>query len=207
MGYREDNWSLPRAMQEIIERQNIVDGTRYKLPAMGWMHLPLTQYHGGGAAATYEPLDQHRADYSLRLASLLGGGVTGVVRGTRLYDSPETMAEVKKRVDFYKANRAILDSELVPLRRADGRDWDGWIHVNPTLPTPALALLFNSLDQPLTRRITIPLYYAGLMNKASIRINDEPARVLALNRSQEAVVEVTLPARSVTYVAASAVLE
>lgn len=207
MGYREDNWSLPRAMQEIIERQNIVDGTRYKLPAMGWMHLPLTQYHGGGAAATYEPLDQHRADYSLRLASLLGGGVTGVVRGTRLYDSPETMAEVKKRVDFYKANRAILDSELVPLRRADGRDWDGWIHVNPTLPTPALALLFNALDQPLTRRITIPLYYAGLMNKASIRINDEPARVLALNRSQEAVVEVTLPARSVTYVAASAVLE
>ena len=45
------------------------------------------------------------------------------------------------------------------------------------------------------------------MNKASIRINDEPTMVLALNRSQEAVVEVTLPARSVTYVAASAVLE
>jgi hypothetical protein len=82
-------------MQEVIERQNIVDGTRYRLPSMGWMHLPLTQYHGGGAASTYEPLDQHRADYSLRLASLLGGGVTGVVRGTRLYDSPETLAGVK----------------------------------------------------------------------------------------------------------------
>jgi hypothetical protein len=97
-----------------------------------------------------------------------------------------------------------LDSELIPLRRADGRDWDGWIHVNPSLPTPALALLFNSLDQPLTRKITVPLYYAGITNKGKIQINDEPAKVLPLNRSQEAVLEITLPGRSVTYMSASA---
>ena len=35
MGYRETNWSLPRDEQEIIERQNIFDGTWEKTPSMG----------------------------------------------------------------------------------------------------------------------------------------------------------------------------
>ncbi|MCD8534216.1 MAG: alpha-galactosidase [Verrucomicrobia bacterium] len=52
MGYREVNWSLPRAEQVLHTRQNIFDGTWQKTPSMGWMFVPLTQYHGGGAAAT-----------------------------------------------------------------------------------------------------------------------------------------------------------
>ncbi len=200
MGYREDNWSLPRAMQEIIERQNILDGTRYKLPGMGWMHLPLTQYHGGGAAATYEPLSEHRADYSLRLASLLGGGVTGVVRGTRLFDGPETLTEVQRRVDFYKAHRAILDSEILPLRRADGRDWDGWIHVNPALPSPGLAMLFNPLGQPLTRRISLPLHYTGLTKSATLTVADSPGQAVDLDSTHTTTIDLTLPPRSATAV-------
>ena len=48
MGYRETNWSLPREYQEIIERQNIFDGTWEKTPSMGWMFVPLTEYQGGG---------------------------------------------------------------------------------------------------------------------------------------------------------------
>jgi hypothetical protein len=43
MGYRETNWSLPRAYQEIIERQNVYDGTWEKTPSMGWMFVPLTE--------------------------------------------------------------------------------------------------------------------------------------------------------------------
>ena len=30
---------------------------------MGWMMVPLTEYHGGGAAATIEPLHEHLAHY------------------------------------------------------------------------------------------------------------------------------------------------
>lgn len=56
MGYREVNWSLPREQQEIIERQNIFDGTWAKTPSMGWMFVPLVEYQGGGEAATIEPL-------------------------------------------------------------------------------------------------------------------------------------------------------
>lgn len=57
MGYREVNWSLPREQQRIHTRQNIYDGTWQKNPSMGWMFVPLVQYHGGGAAATIEPRD------------------------------------------------------------------------------------------------------------------------------------------------------
>ena len=59
MGYRETNWSLPRAQQIIHGRQNIFDGTWLKTPSMGWMFVPLVQYQGGGAAATIEPLSEH----------------------------------------------------------------------------------------------------------------------------------------------------
>ena len=100
MGYRESNWSLPRAEQEIIERQNIFDGTWEKTPSMGWMFVPLTEYQGGGAAATIEPLHQHLEHYETRLADLFGAGVQACYRGPRLYDTEETKAVVKKWVEL-----------------------------------------------------------------------------------------------------------
>ena len=166
MGYRESDWSLPREQQEIIERQNIFDGTWEKAPSMGWMFVPLTEYHGGGAAATIEPLKDHLEHYETRLANLFGAGVQACYRGPRLFDTDETKAVVKKWVDFYKAHRAILDSDLIHLRRADGRDWDGWLHVNPALKERGLAMIYNPLNEPIERRIRLPLYYTGLTDRA-----------------------------------------
>ena len=114
MGYRETNWSLPRDEQEIIERQNIFDGTWEKTPSMGWMFVPLTEYQGGGAAATIEPLKEHLPHYEARLANLFGAGVQACYRGPRLYDTDETKAVVKRWVDFYKQHRPILDSRPHP---------------------------------------------------------------------------------------------
>ncbi len=196
MGYRETNWSLPREFQEIIERQNIHDGTRYKLPTMGWMFVPLTEYHGGGPAATIEPLNEHLDHYRQRLQNLFGAGVQACFRGPRLFDSSETKAVVQKWVNFYKQHRAILDSSLISLRRADGQDWDGWLHVNPTLNTPALALIYNPLSQPITRQIAIPLYYSGLSGKATYRIDSGPPLAVHLNRKEQATIEVTVPAKN-----------
>ncbi len=88
MGYREVNWSLPRAYQEIIERQNIFDGTWDKTPSMGWMFVPLTEYHGGGAAATIEPLKDHLEHYEQRLANLFGAGVIACYRGSMTRTKP-----------------------------------------------------------------------------------------------------------------------
>jgi hypothetical protein len=194
MGYRETDWSLPRADQEIIERQNIYDGTWEKTPSMGWMFVPLTQYHGGGAAATIEPLKDHLEHYEARLADLFGAGVQACYRGPRLFDSPETEAVVKKWVDFYKAHRAILDGDIIHLRRADGRDWDGWLHVNPALPERGLAMIYNPLNEPIQRRIKLPLYYTGLTNRAVIRWADGRSETLTLARDYSVEVTANVPA-------------
>jgi hypothetical protein len=199
MGYRESNWSLPRDQQEIIERQNIYDGTWEKTPSMGWMFVPLTEYQGGGAAATIEPLKDHLAHYETRLANLFGAGVQACYRGPRLYDAEETRAVVKKWVSFYKEHRAILDSDIIHLRRPDGRDWDGWLHVNPTLKERALAIFYNPLPVDISRKIRLPLYYTGLTQKAVVRSTAGNAAKIELARDYSAEVQVDIPAQSRTY--------
>lgn len=207
MGYRETNWSLPRAEQVIIERQNVYDGTWTKLNSMGWMFVPLSQYHGGGAAATIEPLCEHLEHYDARFANLIGAGVQACYRGPRLFDTPETKAIVCKWVDFYKAHREVLDGELIHLRRATGRDWDGWLHVNPNSMTGerGLAFLYNPLTEDIETELTIPLYYTGLTGSAMVRGDDSrngngpenrlsDAYTVTLDERQNAVVCVTIPA-------------
>ena len=196
MGYRETDWSLPRAQQEIIERQNIYDGTWEKAPSMGWMFVPLTQYHGGGEAATIEPLKDHLEHYETRLANLFGAGVQACYRGPRLFDTAETCAVVKKWVDFYKQHRAILDSDLIHLRRADGRDWDGWLHVNPQLTERGLAVFYNPLPTPIDRDVRLPLYYAGLTERVRVQQEDGQVDVIRLERDGSAVVNIKIPAHS-----------
>ena len=199
MGYRETNWSLPRAQQEIVERQNVYDGTWEKTPSMGWMFVPLTEYHGGGPAATIEPLSEHLAHYETRLANLFGAGVQACYRGPRLYDTEATRAVVRKWVAFYKARRAILDGDVVHLRRPDGRDWDGLLHVNARLPTRGLAMVHNPLDAGIEREIRLPLYYAGLTDAAVVRDEDGVARRVALARDHGLTVRVKVPARGRTF--------
>jgi len=199
MGYRETDWSLPREQQEIIERQNIYDGTWEKTPSMGWMFVPLTQYHGGGTAATIEPLNDHLEHYETRLANLFGAGVQACYRGPRLFDTDQTKAVVKKWVDFYKAHRAILDSDLVHLRRADGQDWDGWLHVNPALQERGLAMIYNPMDELIQRRIRLPLYYTGLTNQATARFEDGHAEKVQLARDYTAEITVNIPAHGRTW--------
>ena len=167
MGYRETNWSLPRRQQEIIERQNIFDGTWEKTPSMGWMFVPLVEYQGGGAEATIEPLSEHLPHYGQRLADLFGAGVQAAYRGPRLYDTQETLDLVKKWVAFYKKHRVILDSDIIHLKRADGRDIDAILHVNPSNSEKGLLMVYNPLDHPVRQNLNVNVYYTGLGNKCS----------------------------------------
>ncbi len=199
MGYRETNWSLPRAYQEIIERQNVYDGTWTKTPSMGWMFVPLVQYHGGGAAATIEPLKDHLRHYGQRLANLFGAGVQACYRGPRLYDAPETKALVKKWVDFYRKHRRILDGDIIHIRRPDGRDYDAILHVDPAGETKGLLMVYNPLKTPIERELTVNLYYTGLENKASIAERDGAPHVISLDRRYNAVIPVRIPAQSQTW--------
>jgi hypothetical protein len=195
MGYREVNWSLPREQQVIHTRQNIHDGTWEKLPSMGWMFVPLTEYQGGGAAATIEPLDQHLDHYERMLQSNLALGVQACYRGPRLFDTDRTRDMVRRNVAWFKAHRDILESDLIHGRRADARDLDWMLHVNPTLTEKGLLAVFNPLDQPLTRTLRVPLYYTGLTTTARVRNQDGPARRYKLARDYSMDLPVTVPAQ------------
>ena len=194
MGYREENWSLPRALQILHGRQNIYDGTFEKTPTMGWMFVPLTEYQGGGPAATIEPLRDHLPDYEAHLANNLGAGVQACYRGPRLYDSEETKVALKKWVTWFKAHRDILEGDIVHLRRADGRDIDYFLHVNPAAPTPGMAMIYNPLPHEVERTLRFPLYYTGLQGAVRASVNDAPAKRIKLDAQYGAEVPLRIPA-------------
>ena len=199
LGYREVNFSLSREQQKILNRQNIFDGTWEKTPAMGWGFVPLTKYQGGGPEAVLEPLNEHLADYRQLMMQYYGAGVQACYRGPRLYDTAATKQTVQEVVAWYKKYRSILNSDLIHLRRPDGRDWDGILHVNPGLPEKGLVMLYNPLKEPITRTIRLPLYYTGLTESASIRVQESPARTYPLTRDYAAEIEVALPAEGYTW--------
>jgi len=199
MGYRETNWSLPRAQQIIHGRQNIYDGTWTKTPSMGWMFVPLTQYHGGGAAATIEPLSEHVDAYDAHLANNFGMGVQACYRGPRLYDTEQTKAVVRKWVDFFKEYRDILESDIIHIRRADGRDIDCILHVNSQLERKALAMVYNPLNSRVSTHLKLPLYYTGLQQTAMIREKDGKPVEYKLDREYSVTVPVDIAAESVTW--------
>jgi len=200
MGYRETNWSLPRERQIILGRQNIYDGTWTKTPSMGWMFVPLVEYQGGGAAATLEPLSEHLDAYGAHLAQNFGAGVQACYRGPRLYDTDETKAVVKKWVDFYKNYRGTLDSDIIHVRRADGRDIDCILHVNAQLRQKGLAMVYNPLGQRVERELKLPLYYTGLSKTARISEQGDRVKKYRLDRRYDVTVPVSVAPRGVTWI-------
>ena len=192
VGYREVNFSLSRAQQKIINRQNIHDGTIEKTPSMGWGFVPLTKYQGGGEDAVLEPLQDHLEDYEQLMMQYYGAGVQACYRGPRLYDTDITKAKVQSVISWYKKYRSILNADIIQLRRADGRDWDGWLHVDPSLPQKGLMMLFNPTKETITRTIQLPLYYTGLQEKAKIAIKGQSPKTYQLNRSYDASFSFTL---------------
>lgn len=199
MEYREMNMTLPRSQQVIIGRQNVFDSTWEMTPSMGWMFVALLPYHRGGAAAIFEPLHEHLWAYQQTLAQLLGSGVQAAYRGLRLYDTDQTKEMVKRWVSFYKAHRPILESDIIHVRRADARDLDAILHVNPQLATKGLAMVYNPLDVGVTRTLTLPLYYTGLADKAIVREQDGEARAYQLNRCHQIELLLSVPARGLTW--------
>ena len=199
MGYRETNFSLPRDRQILIARQNIYDGTYEKTPSMGWMFVPLVEYHGGGAAATFEPLCEHLNDYESHLSQNFGSGVIACYRGPRLFDTEQTKAVVKKWVDFYKRYRPILDSDLIHVRRPDGRSIDCVLHVNAQISPCGLAMLYNPTRAVQRMTLKLPLYYTGLSEIAKIREEEGEPKQYEIDRNYNIEIPIEMEAKSVNY--------
>lgn len=199
IGYREVNFSLPREQQMILNRQNIFDGTWEKSSGMSWGFVPLTRYQGGGPEAVLEPLSDHLKDYEQLMMQYYGAGVQACYRGPRLYDTEVTKKTVVKVVSWYKKYRDILNSDMIHLRRADGRDWDGWLHVNPKLGTKGLLMLYNPLKVSLTRTIKVPLYYTGLTSIAVVKEKAGVAKKYQIDRKYEIELTCTIAPESYTW--------
>ena len=185
IGYREVNFSLSREQQRILNRQNIHDGTLEKTSSMSWGFVPLTKYQGGDASAILEPLSEHLKDYEQLMVQYYGAGVQACYRGPRLYDTETTKKVVIKTINWYKKYREILNSDMIQLRRADGRDWDGFIHVNPKLPQKGLVMLYNPTKEKMIRKIKIPLYYTGKSTTAILKTNGINPKKYNINRNYE----------------------
>ncbi|HVM87868.1 MAG TPA: hypothetical protein VMT76_06740 [Puia sp.] len=199
IGYREVNFSLPREDQKILNRQNIYDGLWEKTPSMSWGFVPLTKYQGGGPEAVLEPLSEHLNDYEQLMIQYYGSGVQACYRGPRLFDTDATKVIVSKTIQWYKKYREILNSDIIHLRRADGRDWDGIMHVNPQLKTKALIMLYNPLKEKITRTVKVPLYYTGLTSTAFVSEKDGNGKNYTLNRNYEIELTFSIEPENYTY--------
>ncbi|QNL50603.1 alpha-galactosidase [Olivibacter sp. SDN3] len=201
LGYREVNFALPRENQQLLNRQNIYDGTWEQTPAMGWGFVPLTAYHGGGPEAVLEPLADHLDDYKQLMMQYYGAGIQACYRGPRLYDTEETKETVVEVINWYKQYREILNADIIHLRRADGRDWDGIFHVNPNGEIKGLAMLYNPLKEAIKRKIKLPLYYTGAEENVKISQEGEATKNYELDRSYHVELEVEIPAEGYSWLA------
>jgi hypothetical protein len=158
--------------------------------------VPLTEYQGGGPTATLEPLSEHLQAYEQLMMQYYGAGVQACYRGPRLYDTEKTKALVIRVISWYKKYRRILNSPLIHLRRPDGRDWDGILHVDPAGKEKGLAMLYNPTNQPLSREIKLPMYYTGLNTTAKIREEEGAAKRYTIDRDHFVFFKVVIPANS-----------
>jgi len=200
IGYREVNWSLPREQQIMLGRQNIYDGTWEKTPSMAWTFVPLTEYQGGGEAATLEPLSKNLDSYKAHMVQNYGSGVQACYRGPRLYDTNKTKELVIEQIDHYKKYREILNSDIIHLRRPDGRSWDGFMHANPDNAEKGFVMLFNPTNEKLEEEIKLPLYYTGITETATIyEEGEKKGRKIELDRNYEVDLKVKIPANGYTW--------
>jgi len=201
MGYNEQTWSLPRWTQLQVGRASLYEDLFHYLPSQVWTFIPITQYHAGGASASFEPLSANIAEYEWALAQTLGMGVGGNFRGDQLYDSPAVRDVVANWTAFYKTHRDIVTADVVHLRRPSVQGWDGAMHVGPGLASGrrALAMLFNPTDAHLRPAVRLPLYYAGLTDTAVVAVGARGAAA-SLPLDRRFGVTVDLPPRSFSWV-------
>jgi len=85
------------------------------------------------------------------------------------------------------------------VRRADGRDIDCILHVNPQLKLKGLAMVYNPLDREVKRQLKLPLYYTGLTKTARIREQRGKNKKYRLDREYNVEIPVSIAPNGVTW--------
>lgn len=175
IGYVEEGYSNPRQEQLVLTRMYNYTGTYTTQSSMGWSHIPIDQYHGGGSAATFEPLNQNLKDYEWAWAQSFASGVIPGARGHRLYDTEETKNIVKYWTSLYHRYNDLLNSNTVHfmMPEMDPNNFSRTLGIDAIMQADAnregekgFMMLFNQTDVARTEKITVPLYYTGLTDLA-----------------------------------------
>ena len=199
MGYREASANLTPEQQLLLGRQYIYDGTWHKMPTMGWMTLQLIGFYTRDLRVGLEPLCENLEPYDRQLVQFLGSGCALTIRGDRIYDTPETKAVVKKRIDWFKKYRDILTSDIIHVSRPSGRDLDCMMHVNPELEHKGIVIIFNPTENEIAKEIKLPLYYTGLEKTANISHEEGAAKTYTMDENRDLYLPVSIPANGYTW--------
>jgi hypothetical protein len=186
MGYREAVDGIDIVLQTVICRQYIYDGTWHKTASMGWVNVNTRVLPGR--------MEKSLDKYERQFFGLLSSGAAVSITGHRLYDGPKSRAMLKKWMDWYRRYRAIIQGDIIHLRRPDGRDLDYYLHVNPANPEKGMLLVFNPLAEPVAKPIDLPLYYTGLTDTATIREQEGAPKKFKLDREFSVRLPVEIPA-------------
>ena len=191
MGYREAVDNIDIVLQTVICRQYIYDGTWHKTASMGWVNVN-TRVLPGGTEKSVDAYERH-------FFGLVSSGAAVSITGHRLYDGPKSQAMLKKWTDWYRRYHAIIQGDIIHLRRPDGRDLDYTLHVNPSGKEKGLLLVFNPLNDEVKKELALPLYYTGLTGTARIREQEGTWKKLRLDNEANATFTVTIPARGYSW--------
>jgi hypothetical protein len=204
IGYNEGISRLPRTESVVLYRQVAYDATYYTLPSAAWSFLPLT----GNAGSEYEPLSEHLAEFEQALTTHLGFGVAAFLyQGTTMYDGPAGAALLSRWAAWFKSYRSLLSTgDVIHVRRPDGQGLDAVLHARAGASVPALLLIYNPTDAPLSETLDVGLYYAGLRGATAANFTFEPwpgaaaaPQTVPLDWRGRAAVAVTVPPRAMTW--------
>ncbi len=78
-------------------------------------------------------------------------------------------------------------------------DIDCILHVNPKLKNRGLAMVFNPTSTNIARNLTLPLYYTGITNKATVLQEGGKGMEYLLDRDYQITVPIDMPATSITW--------
>ena len=191
MGYREAVDNIDIVLQTLICRQYVFDGTWHKTASMGGVNVNTRMLPGG--------MEQSLDKYERQFFGLLASGAAVSVTCHRLYDGPNSQAMLRKWMDWYRRYRAIIQGDIIHLRRPDGRGLDYYLHVNPSNKEKGMLLVFNPLNEVVKKDLTVPLYYTGLSSSARIREQDGPPQTYQLDRECNARLPLTIPANGFSW--------
>ena len=186
MGYREAVDSIDIVLQTVICRQYIYDATWHKTASMGWVNVNTGVLPGG--------LEKNLDKYERQFFGLLSSGAAVSVTGLRLYDGPQSRAMLKKWTEWYRRYRAIIQGDIIHLRRPDGRGLDYTLHVNAANKEKGMLLVFNPHNEVVKKELVVPLYYTGLTDTAKIREHEGEPKTFKLDREFGVRLPVTIPA-------------